>query len=456
MALQSWLNIPENSDFSIYNIPFGIYSDSEAEHRACTRIGNYLIDLYELAKEKHFDDVFANNEVNTSNLFESKKFSTFKNEFSKLCFNFNTKNFHLYEIFNTSALNLFISIGKTFTNQIRKKIQLIFSDEQYMPILENKKIIKNLNDKQVRMLMPLHIGDYTDFYSSEYHATNVGKMFRDPNNALLPNWKHLPVGYHGRSSSIFVSPHSFYRPNGQTKPADADKPVFGFTKWLDFELETAFVIGKSTEQGDIVYADNAHDYIFGMLLFNDWSARDIQTWEYQPLGPFLAKNFASTISPWIVTLEALEPFFTEPDFEQIPEPLPYLKQKNRKVLDIHLDVLIRTADGSETLICQSNNKYLYWTMAQQLAHHTMNGCPINVGDLMASGTISGPEPHQYGSMLELTWKGTKPLQLINGEERKFIQDGDTVIIKGYAPKNNIRVGFGTSEATVLPAKKIEI
>lgn len=419
--LQTWLEIDKHSDFSIHNIPFGIYTDNSVQHHACSRIGDWIIDLYELASAGYFDDI----EKNLQSVFEKK------------------------------YLNDFISKGKSVTSQIRKKIQSLL-DKNNIDLKNNtfvhQKIFKKASE--VKMRMPIRVGDYTDFYSSEYHATNVGKMFRDPNNALLPNWKHLPVGYHGRSSSIFVSPHAFYRPNGQTKPADADKPIFGPAKLLDFELETAIVIGKSTQQGDIVNVNEADDYIFGMVLFNDWSARDIQTWEYQPLGPFLAKNFASTISPWIVTLEALQPFFIEPDFEQIPEPLPYLKQKNRKLLDIELEVIIKTPDGSETTVCKSNNKFLYWTMEQQLAHHTINGCPINVGDMMASGTISGPEPHQFGSMLELTWRGTKPIRLTNGEERKFINDGDTVIIKGYAEKNNIRVGFGTCEATVLPAKKI--
>ncbi|MCX7728490.1 MAG: fumarylacetoacetase [Bacteroidia bacterium] len=421
MNLESWIDIPAHSDFSIYNIPFGIYSDVDITYRACTRIGDYVIDLYELSNAGFFDDIDK----------------------------------HLASAFENKYLNDFISKGKHITSLVRKRIQeLLLKENNSLQSQKHlhSKVLKPIHE--VKILLPLQIGDYTDFYSSEYHATNVGKMFRDPNNALLPNWKHLPVGYHGRSSSIFVSPHSFYRPNGQTKPADADKPVFGPTKLLDFELETAFVVGKSTEQGQIIPVNQAKDYIFGMVLFNDWSARDIQTWEYQPLGPFLAKNFASTISPWIVTLEALEPFFIEPHFEQIPSPLPYLQQKNRKSLDINLEVFIRTQNGTETLICQSNNKYLYWTMEQQLAHHTINGCPVNIGDLMASGTISGPEPHQYGSMLELTWKGTQPIKLSNGEERKFIQDGDTVIIKGYAQKGPIRVGFGECMATVLPAKTL--
>lgn len=420
MSLTSWKKVSPHSDFSIYNIPFGIYSDAEVKHRVCSAIGDEIIDLQELYQNGFFKNI----PIENTSVFEQR------------------------------YLNDFIALGKLTTSAIRRRIQELLSDantELQSAHHLHSKIFKPID--KVKLLLPLRIGDYTDFYSSEYHATNVGKMFRDPNNALLPNWKHLPVGYHGRSSSIFVSPHSFYRPNGQTKPADAEKPIFGPSKLLDFELETAFVIGKATQQGDVIPVQQAREYIFGMLLFNDWSARDIQTWEYQPLGPFLAKNFASTISPWVVTMDALAPFYIDAP-PQNPEPLPYLRQKPLQNLDIQLEVYLRTPDGSETLICQSNTKYLYWTMEQQLAHHTINGCPVNIGDLMASGTISGPKPHQFGSMLELTWKGTKPLRLNNGEERKFLQDGDTIIIKGFAEKDNIRVGFGTCEATVLPAKNL--
>lgn len=420
MSLTSWKKVSPHSDFSIYNIPFGIYSDAEVKHRVCSAIGDEIIDLQELYQNGFFKNI----PIENTSVFEQR------------------------------YLNDFIDLGKLTTSAIRRRIQELLSDantELQSAHHLHSKIFKSID--KVKLLLPLRIGDYTDFYSSEYHATNVGKMFRDPNNALLPNWKHLPVGYHGRSSSIFVSPHSFYRPNGQTKPADAEKPIFGPSKLLDFELETAFVIGKATQQGDVIPVQQAREYIFGMLLFNDWSARDIQTWEYQPLGPFLAKNFASTISPWVVTMDALAPFYIDAP-PQNPEPLPYLRQKPLQNMDIQLEVYLRIPDGSETLICQSNTKYLYWTMEQQLAHHTINGCPVNIGDLMASGTISGPEPHQFGSMLELTWKGTKPLRLNNGEERKFLQDGDTIIIKGFAEKDNIRVGFGTCEATVLPAKNL--
>jgi fumarylacetoacetase len=304
--------------------------------------------------------------------------------------------------------------------------------------------------KDVKLLKPVQIGDYTDFYSSIDHATNVGTMFRDPANALLPNWRHLPVGYHGRASSIFVSGHSFHRPKGQQKPADSDQPVFGPSKLLDIELETGFIIGKSTQSGESVSTANADDYIFGMVLFNDWSARDIQTWEYVPLGPFLAKNFASTMSPWIVTLEALEPFRTA-GYKQEPAVLPYLSYSGNRNLDIQLEVSLVTADGTENLICQSNYKYMYWTMEQQLAHHTVNGCNINVGDLMASGTISGPDPKEYGSFLELTWRGTKPLKMKDGSERKFVNDSDTIVIRGHCERKGIRIGFGECRAKVLPS-----
>ena len=299
--------------------------------------------------------------------------------------------------------------------------------------------------------MPVYVGDYTDFYSSIEHATNVGKMFRDPANALLPNWKHIPVGYHGRASSIVVSGEPIRRPKGQTLPKEASTPVFGPSQRLDFELEMGFVCGKNTEMGEAVSTSEAEDYIFGLVLFNDWSARDIQKWEYVPLGPFLAKNFASSISPWIVTLEALEPFRVSGP-EQEPKVLPYLEYEGKKNYDINLEVGIAPENSEETVICTSNFQYMYWNMAQQLAHHTVNGCNINVGDMMASGTISGKSEDSYGSMLELAWMGTKPLKMKDGSERKFINDGDTVTMRGFAQKGDIRVGFGEVSSKVLPSK----
>jgi fumarylacetoacetase len=411
--LKSWLDVAPNSDFSIHNIPFGIYSDAEVKHRACSAIGDYILDLFELANAGLI-------QIDPKALEEQ-------------------------------YLNSFISLGKKITVALREELIKLLSDEN-SPLKTNNLLFDKFLKKQtsVKMLMPIKVGDYTDFYSSLDHAVNIGTMIRDPKNALMPNWKHLPVGYHGRASSICVSGHAFYRPKGQQKPADAEFPVFGPSKLLDIELETAFVIGKSTNMGESVSTHQADDYIFGMLLFNDWSARDIQTWEYVPLGPFLAKNFASTVSPWIVTLEALEPFRTK-GYKQEPAVLPYLTFEGERNLDIQLQVFLKPQNGEDNLICSSNYKYMYWTMEQQLAHHTVNGCNINVGDLMASGTISGPDPKEYGSMMELTWRGTKPITLKDGTERKFVNDYDTVTIKGHCEKDGLRVGFGDCVATVLPA-----
>lgn len=412
--LKSKLNITDDTDFSIHNIPFGIYSDVTVKHRVCSAIGDYIIDLFELESA----DVFDLNR----------------------------------EVFTKEFLNEFIELGKPITNKVRKKIQELLSSENSI-LIKDEKLFNSVIKKQsdVKMLIPVKVGDYTDFYSSIDHATNIGTMIRDPKNALMPNWKHLPVGYHGRASSITVSGTNFHRPKGQQKPADSELPVYGASKLLDIELETAFIIGKSTQMGDCITTENADDYIFGMVLFNDWSARDIQTWEYVPLGPFLAKNFASTISPWVVTLEALEPFRIK-GYEQEPKVLPYLEYKGNKNIDIKLDVYLTPKNGQETKICSSNYKYMYWTMEQQLAHHTVNGCNVNVGDMMASGTISGPSPSEYGSLMELTWRGTKPIKLNDGTERKFVNDDDTITIKGYCKKDNIRIGFGECKATLLPAK----
>lgn len=411
--LNSWVSVPADSDFSIYNIPFGVFTCDTIQHRACTAIGDQVADLFELA---------------TAGLIAADA-----------------------RLFAQPVLNDFISCGKTLTSQVRKQLQDLFTGTDSR-LKDNAALQQKVFRKQnsVSMLLPVHVGDYTDFYSSIDHATNVGTMFRDPANALLPNWKHLPVGYHGRASSIMVSGHTFHRPKGQQKPADSDNPVFGPSKLLDIELETAFIIGRNTNMGQSVSTEEADDYIFGMVLFNDWSARDIQTWEYVPLGPFLAKNFASTVSPWIVTLEALEPFRTA-GYRQEPKVLPYLEYKGDKNLDIQLEVYLQPKDGAENKIITSNYRYMYWTMEQQLAHHTVNGCNIRVGDMMASGTISGPQPHEFGSMLELTWRGTKPIKLSDGTERKFVNDNDTIIIRGHCEKNGMRVGFGECRATLLPA-----
>lgn len=415
--LKSWVKVPANSDFPIQNLPFGIFSTSNRGPRVGVAIGEYILDLNAVAEFGYFDAI----------RFDKK-------------------------VFSQNTLNAFISLGKNVTSTVRERISELL-DEKSKALQDQKdareKCLVAMKDAQLHL--PVHVGDYTDFYSSIDHATNMGKMFRDPENALLPNWKHIPVGYHGRSSSIVVSGGGFYRPKGQTKAPDAQAPSFGPTKSLDFELETAFIIGKSTEMGDSVSTEKADDHIFGMVLFNDWSARDIQAWEYVPLGPFLAKNFCSVMSPWVVTLDALEPFRVA-GYEQKPEVLPYLKYSGEKNIAIHLEVSIATEKKEETVVSHSDYKYMYWTMEQQLAHHTVNGCNINVGDLMASGTISGPHEGSYGSMMEITWRGTKPVKLKDGSERKFINDGDTVIIRGWSEKDGVRIGFGECASTVWPAK----
>lgn len=414
--MNSWLDINKDSDFSIHNIPFGVFSRKGSKPRVATRLGDKVIDLSILADNGFLKDTGVEPSV-----------------------------------FRKRSLNPFIKQGKKITSAVRKKLMELFSEES-RSLFSNDSLRRSMmfDASEVEMLMPVKVGDYTDFYSSIDHATNVGKMFRDPANALLPNWKHLPVGYHGRASSIVVSGTPFHRPKGQTKPADSDNPVFGPSKLLDFELELAFVVGKKTRLGKAVSTDEADQYIFGFMLFNDWSARDIQTWEYVPLGPFLAKNFCSSVSPWIVTLEALEPFRVK-GYKQEPEVLPYLKYTGDKNIDINLEVSIKTDNTEPTVVSRSNYRYMYWTAEQQLAHHTVNGCNINVGDLMASGTISGPEESSFGSMLEITWRGTRPIKMKDGSERKFINDGDTVTMKGYAEKDGIRVGFGEVSNKVLPA-----
>lgn len=404
------INIPENSDFSIHNIPFGIFSTEDRSPRVGVAVGEHILDLAAVAELDVFD--------------------------------FNTA------VLEKDTLNDFIALGKEITKRVRKNIQHWLQDDHSVLAGKPELFVKQ---SEAQMHMPVYVGDYTDFYSSIEHATNVGKMFRDPDNALLPNWKHIPVGYHGRASSIIVSGQAIHRPKGQTLPNGADAPVFGPTQRLDFELEMGFICGKDTQLGDSVSTKEAEDYIFGLVLFNDWSARDIQKWEYVPLGPFLAKNFASSISPWVVTLEALEPFRVAGPTQE-PKVLPYLEYEGAKNYDINLEVDITPNGGEANTICHSNFKFMYWNMAQQLAHHTVNGCNINVGDMMASGTISGKDENAYGSMLELAWMGTKPVQLKDGSERKFILDGDTVTMRGYAEKDGKRVGFGEVSTKVLPAK----
>ena len=412
---KTWLDIPSNTDFPIQNIPFGVFLTRDDIVTIGTRIGDYAIDLGALHQLGYFDEIPLTD-----------------------------------DIFLQDTLNDFISDGKKTWRLVRNRIADIFDANN--PQLKDNQDHRNtvlFTLDEIEMQLPVQVGDYTDFYSSKEHATNVGTMFRDPDNALLPNWLHIPVGYHGRSSSIIPSGIPVHRPQGQTLPAGASEPVFGPSKLVDFELEMAFITTDGNPLGEPIPIDEAEDYIFGMVLFNDWSARDIQKWEYVPLGPFLAKNFASSISPWIVTLDALEPFrTTSPEPEK--ELLPYLQSKGKKSFNINLEVALQPENKEETTISKSNFKYMYWNMSQQLAHHTVNGCPINSGDMMGSGTISGPTPDSYGSMLELSWRGEKPVKLNDGSERKFIQDNDTVIMRGYCEGKDRRIGFGEVSTKLLP------
>ena len=415
--LKSWVKVPEGSDFPIQNLPFGIFKTQYLTAVAGVAIGDHVLDLVYLYEKGFFDGIGLPP-----------------------------------GIFNQVYLNDFIALGRKKTGEVRERLsELLRDDNDELQGNVAARELALIPMAEVEMRMPVHIPNYTDFYSSQEHATNVGTMFRDPKHALLPNWKHLPVGYHGRASSIVVSGTPIHRPKGQTKSPDANLPSFGPTKKLDFELEMAFVTSTNTAMGSSISTAEAEDHIFGLVLFNDWSARDIQTWEYVPLGPFLAKNFASTISPWIVTMDALEPYRVKgPDQE--PKVLPYLQFKGKRNFDIDLEVAIGAGD-KETSVARSNFKYMYWTMSQQLAHHTVNGCNVEAGDLYASGTISGPKPGSFGSMLEITWNGKNPITLADGSKRQFIEDGDTVILRGFAQKNGVRIGFGECSGLILPANK---
>lgn len=413
-SLKSWVDVPAGSDFPIQNLPFGIFRTESQFPHVCVAIGDKLVDLKALHVMGYLENL----------------------------------PFTLEDMVSDS-LNRCMRHGKQGMRDLRNRISKLLRSD--MPDLRDKEHhVRQVlfNQNEVQLMMPIQVGDYTDFYSSEDHARNVGIMFRDPSKALLPNWKHLPVGYHGRSSSILVSGVPFHRPKGQTNASDETMPTYGPTKQLDFELEMAFVTFNGKPLGESISTAEADDYIFGMLLFNDWSARDIQRWEYVPLGPFLAKNFASTVSPWLVTLDALEPFRTDGPVQD-PEVLPYLKYEGQKNIDIKLQVGIKPENGEETIVSNSNYKHMYWNMTQQLAHHTVNGCNMRCGDMLASGTISGPTEGSFGSMLEIAWKGTKPVSMKDGSTRSFIQDNDTVIMRGYSEKDGVRIGFGECKAKVL-------
>jgi len=413
--MKSFISYPENCDFPLENLPYGVFStENNGSHRIGVAIGDQILDL---SKIKH--------------MFNGLELRNHQHVFAQ------------------STLNDFMSLPRAAWKEARATLQSLLS-------VDNK-TLQNIPEvfvaqSEATMHLPAKIGDYTDFYSSMYHAQNVGAMFRGGNAALLPNWRHIPVGYHGRASTVVVSGTPIRRPNGQTCPVEGEPPTFGPCKNMDFELEVAFFYGgPSNNLGDPIPIEKTEDHIFGLVLMNDWSARDIQKWEYVPLGPFLAKNLGTSISPWIVTIDALEPFKTS-NPEQSPEPFPYLLHKESFNFDINLSVDLKPANsGVSTTICRTNYKYLYWTARQQLAHHASSGCVLNAGDLLASGTISGPTSDSFGSMLELAWKGTKPIKISGGDTRKFLQDGDEIILNGFCQGEGYKIGFGSCTGKLLPA-----
>ena len=411
---QSFIAVAENSDFPLQNLPYGVFQPQGEHARVGVAIGTEVLDLEALEAAGLLPTGAQN-------------------------------------VFGQTSLNAFIALGRPVWQQVRARLQQLLSAD-CAELRDNTALRAKVFYPQasVSMLLPIEVPGYTDFYSSKEHAYNVGCMFRDPKNALLPNWSELPVGYNGRASSVVVSGTDLVRPSGQIKLPNEERPVFSACRKLDFELETGFIVGKATALGEPIAIAEAENHIFGMVLLNDWSARDIQQWEYVPLGPFNAKTFGTSISPWVVTLEALEPFRCASPVQE-PQPLPYLRENTANNYDIHLQVAI-AADGSETVISNTNFKYMYWSMMQQLTHHSITGCNMRVGDLMGSGTISGPEKDSRGSLLELTWNTTEPLTLANGEQRGFLEDGDTLILRGHCQKDGLRIGFGEVRGTVLPAK----
>ncbi|MDA7979420.1 MAG: fumarylacetoacetase [Pirellulales bacterium] len=418
--LRSFVPVAEDSDFPLQNLPYGVFSQVGAsEDHIGVAIGEQVLDLCELSRRGQFD---------LPELREGRPLER-------------------------PILNDFMALGREAWEAVRRRTAELLSAEN--PTLRDNAELRSaalVRQADVSMRVPASIGDYTDFYSSREHATNVGTIIRGADNALQPNWLHLPVAYHGRASSIVIDGTDVTRPVGQKKPGDDGKPGFGPSAALDFELEMGFFIGPGSSLGEPVSVHSAEDHIFGLVLVNDWSARDIQTWEYVPLGPFLSKNFATSISPWVVTLDALEPFRTASP-PQDPEPLPYLQGSSQSTFDIPLTVAIQGAGTSSgDIVCRSNFRYLYWSMAQQIAHHTITGCNLRPGDLLASGTISGPEKSARGSMLELTWRGAEPIKLSDGSQRKFLSDGDVVSLSGSCEAKGCRVGFGSVSGCVLPAR----
>jgi fumarylacetoacetase len=411
--MHCFLPVPVDHPFPIQNLPYGIFGGRGQGLRVGVAIGDYVLDLSILSEA----GLLAGD-----------------------------------EIFSQPSLNAFMASGSTVWREVRATLQYVLDSET--PTLQRNQSLRAralLPMHEVTMHLPVAVGDYTDFYSSKQHASNVGSMFRDKNNPLLPNWLHLPVAYHGRASSLIVSGTPIRRPRGQTKRPDESTPQFGPSRELDFELEVGYFIGQGNALGEPIPVDAAHEHLFGLVLVNDWSARDVQRWEYVPLGPFLAKNLGTSISPWVVPFEALQPFRV-PGPEQDPAPLPYLSYTDHGAYDIHLEVKLQTAAmTAPCTISQTNFREMYWSIDQQIAHHTVTGCNLRAGDLLASGTISGNEKNSYGSLLELAWGGKEPIQLPNGEQRSFLEDGDTVILTGYAQGDGYRIGLGDVRGTVFPA-----
>ncbi|SOZ08225.1 fumarylacetoacetase [Cupriavidus taiwanensis] len=414
----SWIDSANdgNTHFSLQNLPYGVFSTQGQTPRVGVAIGDQIVDLAALDQ---------------AGLMPEAARGTFA----------------------ATSLNRFIALGQPVWSETRRRLTALLSGAD--AALRDNAALRDqalVPMSAATLHLPVEIPGYTDFYSSKEHATNVGRMFRDPDNALLPNWLEIPIGYNGRASSVVVSGTPLHRPNGQIKLPNEARPVFSACRKLDFELEMGFIVGKPSALGEPVSTADAPAHMFGMVLLNDWSARDIQQWEYVPLGPFNSKGFGTSISPWVVTMEALEPFRRD-NPAQSPEPLPYLQQQGQNAYDIALEVALQPEGAAApSTICRTNFKAMYWTMAQQLAHHTVSGCNVRVGDLMGSGTISGTTPDSYGSLLELTRNGAEPLTLADGSQRSFLQDGDAVIMTGYCQGDGYRVGFGTVSGKILPAR----
>jgi fumarylacetoacetase len=429
--LKSWIESANGSDtdFPIQNLPFGLFSRSDSDDRHIgIAIGEEVLDCHALVERGYLDDHCSP---------------------AARC------------ALSANSLNDYLGLGRDEWQSVRERVSALLRSD--MPDLKDKPDDRDacfLRQSEVRMHVPMAIGDYTDFYASLHHATNVGSMFR-PDNPLLPNWKHLPVGYHGRASSIVVSGTPINRPMGQTIAADGEDPKFGPVRLLDYELEVTFVVGPGNPMGHRIDIENARDHLFGLMLMNDWSARDVQKWEYQPLGPFNSKNFGTTLSPWIVTLDALEPFMVPGPLrgDEDPKNLDYLNWADDFGIDLQLTVEItsaamREAGTEPTLVSRGNYSDMYWTMSQMLAHHTKTGCPMRPGDIFASGTVSGVTEDSRGCLLERTWRGQNPITLGDGTERKFLQDGDEVVINGWCQRDGAqRIGFGSCAGVVHPVKE---